>query len=62
MSFIVTVYVNEGIVMASDSRISLTSKKLVNDGSDGKSVVITESLDYFSDTAYKTFLMDEKIE
>ena len=61
MSFIVTVYVNEGIVMASDSRISLTSKKLVNDGSDGKPVVITESLDYFSDTAYKTFLMDEKI-
>lgn len=61
MSFIVTVYVNEGIVMASDSRISITSQKVVNDGSDGKPIVIKENMDHFSDTSYKTFLMDERI-
>lgn len=61
MSFIVTVYVNEGIVMASDSRISITSPKVMNDGTDGKPIVIKETMDHFSDTTYKTFLMDERI-
>ena len=61
MSFIVTVHVNEGIVMASDSRISIPSRKILNDGSDGNPVVIKESLDHFSDTAYKTFLMEKNI-
>ena len=61
MYFIVAVYVNEGIVMASDSRISITSKKIANDGSDGKPIVVKETMDHFSDTSYKTFLMDQKI-
>lgn len=61
MSIIVTVYVNEGIVMASDSRISITSKEVINDGTDGKPIVIKETMDHFSDTSYKTFLMDGKI-
>lgn len=61
MSFIVTVCVNEGIVMASDSRISITSTDLKNDGTDGKPIVIKETMDHFSDTAYKTFLMDKNI-
>jgi len=61
MSCIVTVYVNEGIVMASDSRISITSKKVINDGTDGNPIVIKETMDHYSDTSYKTFLMDERI-
>ena len=61
MSFIVTVHVNEGIVMASDSRISITSRKITNDGSNGEPVVVQETMDHFSDTAYKTFLMDQNI-
>lgn len=61
MSVIVTVNVNEGIVMASDSRISITTPELINDGSDGNPKVIKESMMHFSDTTYKTFLMDGKI-
>ena len=34
MSFIVTVNVSEGIVMASDSRISISDFETINDGKD----------------------------
>ena len=61
MSFIVTVNVNEGIVMASDSRISISDFETINDGSDGKPIVIKETMAHYADTAYKTFLMDGKI-
>lgn len=61
MSFIVTVHVNEGIVMASDSRISITSKEVINDGTDGNPIVNKETQAHFSDTSYKTFLMDDRI-
>ena len=44
MSIIVTVHVNEGIVMASDSRISITTSELVNDGTDGNPKVIKEEI------------------
>lgn len=61
MSIIVTVHVNEGIVMASDSRISITTSELVNDGTDGNPKVIKEEMAHFSDTTYKTYLMDNSI-
>lgn len=61
MSLIVTVYVSEGIVMASDSRISITTSTEINDGSDGNPKVIKETMVHFSDTSYKTFLMNNKI-
>ena len=61
MSFIVTVNVNEGIVMASDSRISISNFETINDGSDGKPIVIKETMAHYADTAYKTFLMDDRI-
>ena len=47
--------------MASDSRISITTSEIMNDGSDGNPKVISESMKHFSDTTYKTFLMDGKI-
>lgn len=61
MSLIVTIHVNEGIVMASDSRSSVTLPELLNEGSDGNAKVIKETMVHFSDTSYKTFLMDGKI-
>lgn len=61
MSFIVVVTVKEGIVMASDSRISLSTYEYVNNGNNGEPIVIKETMAHYSDTAYKTFLMDDKI-
>ena len=50
MSFIVTVNVNEGIVMASDSRISISNFETINDGSDGMPIVIKETMAHYADT------------
>ena len=61
MSIIMVVYVNEGIVMASDSRISITTSEVVNDGADGNPKVIKEEMAHFSDTTYKTYLMNDGI-
>ena len=56
MSFIITVYTNEGIVMASDSRSTGSSVQRLPDGR-------TQTLlgTQITDTTYKTFKCNERI-
>ncbi len=56
MSLIITVYTNEGIVMASDSRLCLTT---TNNYSDGRSVRNIGA--HCTDTTYKTFKASSRI-
>jgi len=51
MSFLITIYVREGIVMASDSRTTFNLKPRQKEETPGQTGI------HFSDTAYKTFLM-----
>ena len=56
MSFIITVYTNEGIVMASDSRSTTSISQFSPNGT------ITNSLGtQMTDTTYKTFLYDNRV-
>ena len=55
MSLIITLHTREGIVMASDSRISITNTRVEN----GKTIV-DQSISQ-SDNNYKTFLTPSKI-
>lgn len=56
MSFIITVYTNEGIVMASDSRSTTSSTQFLPNGT------IANSLGtQITDTTYKTFLYDNRV-
>ena len=56
MSFIITVYTNEGIVMASDSRITYTTTRKLPDGTQEKSIGVQ-----ITDTTYKTFQCNSRI-
>lgn len=56
MSFIITVYTNEGIVMASDSRSTTSISQLLPNGNIANSFGIQ-----ITDTTYKTFLYDNRI-
>ena len=56
MSFIISVYTNEGIIMASDSRTTYTSTTSNPDGSIERLVGVQTT-----DTTYKTFLCQGKI-
>jgi len=51
MSFTITLYVREGIVMASDSRLMLSAKRVQPDGSEVVQMGVG-----ISDSTYKTFL------
>lgn len=56
MSFIITIYTNEGIVMASDSRSTTSTTQFLPNGT------IANSLGtQITDTTYKTFLYDNRI-
>ena len=55
MSLVITTFVPEGIVMASDSRQSI---KLEGKTPDGKSIPAIETIN--SDNVYKTFLLSKK--
>jgi hypothetical protein len=55
MSFVITLYVREGIVMASDSRLTLNSETVVG-GVRTRSLAVA-----LSDTNYKTFLAPNRI-
>jgi len=55
VSFVITLYVREGVVMASDSRLTLSTKRQ----EDGKQV--TELAVSQSDSTYKTFLTPTSI-
>lgn len=56
MSFIITVYTNEGIVMASDSRTTYTTTENMPNGS-----IIKQIGSQFTDTTYKTFTCNDRI-
>lgn len=56
MSFIISVYTNEGIVMASDSRATYTSTEKNPDGTVERRVGVQTT-----DTTYKTFLCQDRI-
>ena len=56
MSFIISVYTNEGIIMASDSRTTYTSTVNNTDGTVEKLVGVQTT-----DTTYKTFLCQDRI-
>ena len=56
MSFIITVYTNEGIIMASDSRTTYTTTKTLSDGTVEKNVGVQ-----LTDTTYKTFKCNSRI-
>jgi len=56
MSFIITMYVREGIVMASDSRLTLTAQQQQQDGKQTVQVAVGQS-----DSNYKTFLAPHDI-
>lgn len=56
MSFIITVHTNEGIVMASDSRITYTTTRKLPDGTQEKSIGVQ-----ITDTTYKTFQCNSRI-
>ena len=56
MSFIITVYTNEGIVMASDSRTTYTRTNTRSDGTVEQLVGVQ-----ITDTTYKTFLCNARI-
>lgn len=56
MSFIISVYTNEGIIMASDSRTTYTSTVKNPDGTVERLIGVQTT-----DTTYKTFLCQERI-
>ena len=56
MSFIITVYTNEGIIMASDSRTTYTRTNTLPDGRIEKSIGVQTT-----DTIYKTFICNKRI-
>lgn len=56
MSFIITVYTNEGIVMASDSRTTYTTTRKLSDGTTEKQVGVQ-----ITDTTYKTFQCNSRV-
>ena len=56
MSFIITVYTNEGIVMASDSRITYNNSRQLPDGTREKNIGVQ-----ITDTSYKTFQCNAKV-
>lgn len=56
MSFIISVYTNEGIIMASDSRLTFSTTKYLPNGSIKKEIGVQ-----FTDTVFKTFLCQERI-
>lgn len=56
MSFIITLYTREGIVMASDSRLTLNAEQQTPNG---QTVMLAAGM---SDSNYKTFLAKDKIE
>ena len=55
MSFVITMYVREGIVMASDSRLTLNTESTQND-----KTIVQVSVAH-SDSTYKTFLTPNQI-
>lgn len=56
MSFIITVYTNEGIVMASDSRSTTSVTQMLPNGTVANSLGVQ-----VTDTTYKTFAFDDRI-
>ena len=56
MSFIITVYTNEGIIMASDSRTTYTTTETDADGSK-----IIKQGTQITDSTYKTFMCNKRI-
>ena len=56
MSFIITVYTNEGIIMASDSRTTYTTTLTLQDGSIEKRIGTQ-----VTDSTYKTFICNKRI-
>ncbi len=56
MTLLVTVFVTEGIVMASDSRLSFNQTQLVNNADGTPSKQINNVGIHYSDTSYKTFV------
>lgn len=56
MSFIITVYTNEGIIMASDSRTTYTRTNTLPDGRIEKCIGVQTT-----DTTYKTFICNKRI-
>lgn len=56
MSFIITVYTNEGIIMASDSRITYTTTRKLPDGTIEKKIGVQTT-----DTSYKTFICNKHV-
>ena len=56
MSFIISVYTNEGIIMASDSRSTYSSTNLLPEGVVEKKIGVQ-----ITDTTYKTFLCQGRI-
>lgn len=56
MSFIITVYTNEGIIMASDSRTTYTTTNTLSNGTVEKNIGVQ-----LTDTTYKTFVCNERI-
>ncbi len=55
MSFLITIYVREGIVMASDSRTTFSRKQADKEDAPGQMGI------HYSDTTYKTFLTPNNI-
>lgn len=55
MSFVIAMYVREGIVMASDSRLTLNTTRETDDGTTVHTAVAT------SDSNYKTFLTPNRV-
>lgn len=56
MSFIITVYTNEGIIMASDSRTTYTTTDTLPDGTVEKKIGVQ-----LTDTTYKTFMCNKYV-
>lgn len=56
MSFIITVYTNEGIIMASDSRTTYTTTRNLPDGTVEKDIGVQ-----ITDTTYKTFQCNSRV-
>lgn len=57
MSFIITIYLKEGIVMASDSRITFSSSQTIPPKAEGEQPRTVNNIGvHFSDTSYKSFV------
>lgn len=57
MSFIITIYLKEGIVMASDSRITFSSSQTIPPKVEGEQPRTVNNIGvHFSDTSYKSFV------